>query len=108
MTAASPAAGAAAVAKVRPASLSSRSGGVARLTETSTAVQTANSRIAKWRKLMSAYQNSSPLCEPLVSSSTSRPMPSTKPVSSEAIAPFALTRFQNTPSRKTAAIGGEM
>ena len=55
-----------------------------------------------------AKPSSIPSRLPLLSSATSLPMPRTNPVSRAAMAPCEFSRLNITPSRNTAAIGGEM
>ena len=69
-------------------------------------MQIRNKKIAKCRKLIVANEYNHPLNVSWFNSAANRAIPKIKPPIKAVSAPGALIRFQNSPSRKMAAIGG--
>ena len=94
------------VAKVKPFSCSGEGRGVSKLTITMIAIETTKSIMQKYRKFKEAKLSQNPERLSRFSSRTILMTPIIKPITIAVYAPFAFIRFENTPSRKTAAIGG--
>ena len=94
------------VAKVSPFNCASEGFSVNKLTMINMAIETKNKIIQKYKKLMVAKLCANPVNESLFSSKIIRNIPIKNPTTIAVKAPFELIRFENTPNKNTAAIGG--
>ena len=70
------------------------------------AMDTKNKIIQKYKKLSVAKLYANPVKDVLFNSNTIRSTPIKNPTTIAVKAPFELIRFENTPNKNTAAIGG--
>ena len=94
------------VAKVSPFNCSSDGFSVNKLTMIKIAIDTKNKIIQKYKKLSVAKLYAKPVKEVLFNSKMIRSTPIKNPTTMAVNAPFALIRFEKTPNKNTAAIGG--
>ena len=94
------------VANVSPFNWASEGFSVNKLTIIKIAIETKNRMMQKYKKLMVAKLYANPVKLALSNSKTIRNTPIKKPTTMAVKAPFELMRFENTPNKKTAAIGG--